>query len=96
MKKARRSRSNGLRPEYDFASLKSGVRGKYAKRLREGTNLVLLDEDVASAFHSAESVNETLRAVLRVAAGLPRRRRAHARRPRSTRRRPSAPRTPRR
>ena len=34
MKKARKSSSNGMLPEYDFASMKGGVRGKYMKRLR--------------------------------------------------------------
>jgi hypothetical protein len=47
-------------PEYDF---RGGVRGKYAQRYRQGTNVVLLAPDVAKAFPDAESVNETLRAV---------------------------------
>ena len=41
--------NNGLRPEYDFASMKGGVRAKYAKRYREGTNIVLLEPDIAEA-----------------------------------------------
>lgn len=36
-----------LRPEYDLAQMEGGVRGKYAERYCEGTNLVLLDPDVA-------------------------------------------------
>lgn len=36
-----------LRPEYDFSQLAGGVRGKYVERYRTGTNLVLLDADVA-------------------------------------------------
>jgi hypothetical protein len=54
-----------LRPEYDFGSMKGGVRGKYYRRIREqGTNVVLLDPDVAEAFPSEASVNEALRGVL--------------------------------
>jgi len=54
-----------LRPEYDFVSMKGGMRGKYYRRIREqGTNVVLLDPDVAEAFPSEASVNEALRGVL--------------------------------
>lgn len=56
-----------LRPEYDLAELlKGGVRGKYAERYREGTNLVLLAPDVAAAFPDARVVNETLRLVMQM------------------------------
>jgi hypothetical protein len=47
--------------------MKGGVRGKYVKRLRAGSNLVLLEPDIASAFPSDEAVNEALRAALKVA-----------------------------
>jgi len=53
-------------PEYDFAKMKGGVRGKYAKRHRAGTNIVLLDPEVYKAFPTAEAVNEALRAVLTI------------------------------
>ena len=53
-----------LRPEYDFSKLGTPVRGKYAEAYREGTNLVLLDEDVAKVFTTAESVNKALRALI--------------------------------
>lgn len=57
-----------LRPEYDLAeALKTGVRGKYAERYRAGTNIVLLDPDIAKAFPSERAVNEALRLVLRLA-----------------------------
>lgn len=56
-----------LRPEYDFTQLEGGVRGKYVERYREGTNLVLLAPDVAQAFPTAESVNEALRLLIRLA-----------------------------
>lgn len=46
--------------EYDFSN---GVRGKYAARYREGTNIVRLDDDVAAMFPSSEKVNEALRAL---------------------------------
>src|SRR5262245_27693792 len=64
MSKARRREHDELRPEYDFASMKGGVRGKYAARLRKGSNLVLLEPDIAKAFPSAAAVNEALRGVL--------------------------------
>ena len=57
-----------LRPEYDLSQLlKGGVRGKYAGRYREGTNLVLLAPDVAEVFPNEESVNEALRLVMQLA-----------------------------
>lgn len=56
-----------LRPEYDFAQTKGGVRGKYVERYRLGTNLVLLDSDVAQAFPNDAAVNEALRLLMRVA-----------------------------
>lgn len=49
-----------LREEYDF---RGGERGKYARRYAEGTNVVVLDPDVAAVFPTAESVNEALRKV---------------------------------
>jgi hypothetical protein len=64
MSRANRLQDDDLRPEYDFASMKGGVRGKYVARLRKGSNLVLLDPEVAAAFPSAEAVNEALRGVL--------------------------------
>ena len=47
--------------EYDF---RRGVRGKYAKRYAEGTNVVVIDPDVAEYFPDHESVNETLRGLV--------------------------------
>jgi len=56
-----------LRPEYDLRELlKGGVRGKYVARYRAGTNLVLLDPDVAKAFPDEAAVNEALRLVIRL------------------------------
>ena len=57
-----------LRDEYDFSQLEGGVRGKYVAQYREGTNLALLEPDVAKAFPSDESVNEALRLLIQIAA----------------------------
>lgn len=64
MKKTNRTQDDEMRPEYDFASMKGGVRGKYYQRFREGANIVLLDPEVTKAFPSEASVNEALRGVL--------------------------------
>jgi hypothetical protein len=52
-----------MRPHYDFSK---GVRGRYAARYREGTNVVLLDPDVAAMFNTSEAVNEALRELARL------------------------------
>jgi hypothetical protein len=49
--------------EYDFSQ---GVVGKYAKRYAEGTNIVLLDPDVAKVFPDSEAVNQALRAIAQI------------------------------
>lgn len=46
--------------------LRTGVRGKYAALYKEGTNLVLLDPDVAKAFPDEQAVNDALRLVLKL------------------------------
>jgi hypothetical protein len=70
MKKATNKKRNGdLRPEYNFASMKGGVRGKYAERFKAGTNLVLLSPDVAKHFRDGESVNDALRELIVLAKG---------------------------
>ena len=53
-----------LRPEYDLTKLKNRVRGKYAERYKQGTNVVLLEPDVAAYFHNSEEVNEALRKLI--------------------------------
>lgn len=63
-KRSKVSEPDELRPAYDF---RGGVRGKYARRYAEGTNVVVLEPDVAAAFPDAASVNRALRKV----AGLP-------------------------
>ena len=55
-----------LSDEYDFSQLSGGVRGKYVESYKKGTNLVLLDPDVARAFPTQESVNEALRLLIQI------------------------------
>jgi hypothetical protein len=64
MKKAK---NGDIRPEHRRDELGPGVRGKYLDAYRSGTNLVLLSPDVAEAFPTDDSVNEVLRAFVRVA-----------------------------
>src|SRR5580765_5008376 len=56
--------NNGMRPEYDFAAMRGGVRGKYVNRYREGTNIELLEPDIAEAFPNDRAVNQALRGIL--------------------------------
>ena len=53
-----------LRPEYDLSKLKGRDRGKYVERFEQGTNLVLLEPDVAEFFNNSEEVNEALRKLI--------------------------------
>jgi hypothetical protein len=64
MKKTRQKTVDELRPEYDFATMRGGVRGKYVDRIRKGTNIVLIEPAVAAAFPSELAVNEALKGVL--------------------------------
>jgi len=58
---------NELRPEYDLKSLlKDGVRGKYTERYNAGTNLVLLEPEVAKAFPNDKAVNDALKLVIQL------------------------------
>ena len=56
-----------LQPEYDFSRMAGGVRGKYVERYQAGTNLILLDPDVARAFPTEADVNNALRLLMQVA-----------------------------
>jgi hypothetical protein len=61
MKKAPEQQDGpAMREEYDFSR---GVRGKYAQRYAQGTNVVVLEPDVACVFPNAEAVNRSLRAL---------------------------------
>lgn len=53
-----------MREEYDFSK---GIRGKYAKRFAKGSNIVVLDPDVAEIFSTAKSVNDALRTLAEIA-----------------------------
>ena len=53
---------NGMREEHEFSQ---GERGKYARRFAQGTNVVVLDPDVAKKFPNAKSVNASLRKLIR-------------------------------
>jgi hypothetical protein len=64
MKKAKSEES---RPVYARKDLGPGVRGKYYESYQKGTNLVLLNPDVAKAFPTEESVNEALRSLIDLA-----------------------------
>jgi len=59
MKKAREKNNEMLR-EYDFSQ---GLRGKYARRYAQGSNVVVLEPDVAKVFPNAEAVNSSLRSL---------------------------------
>ena len=49
--------------EYDFSK---GVRGKYAKKYHEGSNIVVLEPDVAARFPNSEAVNQALRTLAKI------------------------------
>ena len=70
MKKAKYSELNDWgKAEYKRSDLGELVRGKYAKRIRESTNVVVLDPQVAKAFPNDEAVNSALRALIRSTRG---------------------------
>lgn len=52
-----------MRDEYDFSG---GVRGKFYKEYMKGTNVILLDADVAEVFHDSETVNQALRTLITI------------------------------
>src|SRR5436190_457822 len=56
-----------LRPKYIKEEMSRGVRGKYFKQYQAGTNLVLLEPDVAAAFANSKAVDEALRELLKKA-----------------------------
>lgn len=56
-----------LREEYDLSKLKNRVRGKYVERYRQGTNLILLEPEVAEVFPDSEAVNNALRMLMQIA-----------------------------
>ena len=62
MKKVREKNGEVLQ-EYEFAE---GVRGKYARRYARGTNVVVLEPDVAKLFPNAAAVNSSLRSLAKI------------------------------
>jgi hypothetical protein len=62
--KAEKNDSDDMRDEYDFSG---GIRGKYAARFSEGSNVVVLDPDVANLFKDSASVNDALRTLAEIA-----------------------------
>jgi len=61
---SQKSEKKEMRSEYDFSG---GVRGKHHQAYREGTNVVLLDPEVARVFRDAEAVNRALRMLINLA-----------------------------
>ena len=61
-RKVSRASNEEMLPEYDFSK---GVRNKYGERYAEGTNLVLLEPDLAEQFPDSKSVSRALRAYLK-------------------------------
>lgn len=64
MSQAKTRKADEMRPEYDFSG---GVRGRHHEAYRAGTNVVILDADVAKAFTDSSSVNQALRLLLELA-----------------------------
>ena len=78
MKKALTKRlDDDLRPEYDLSQLKGGVRGKYYRQAVAGTNLMLIEPELANVFRDSESVNRALRLLVNTAAAAARPARRH-------------------
>ena len=53
--------TNDIRPEYPPELIRSGERGRYAKRYREGTNIVLIDPELHKHYPDSEAVSRALR-----------------------------------
>ena len=66
-KRSKPDDNDELREEYDLTQVKGVVRGKYAQRYKQGSNVVVLAPDVAEAFPNEELVNEALRMLINVA-----------------------------
>jgi hypothetical protein len=61
------TRTDELRPEYDLTRLKGAVKGKYAQQYAAGTNLVVLEKDIAEVFQDSKAVNDALRSLINIA-----------------------------
>ena len=78
--KSKAESDDDLLPEYDFSG---AVRGKYYERYRQGTNVVLLDPDIAAVFRDSAAVNHTLRLLVSLAQAKAGGQKPTSRRPRS-------------
>jgi len=68
MKKDKQTEKDELRVEYERTDFPGGmVRGKYAKRLRESSNIIVLKPEVAEAFPNEEAVNDALLSLIKLA-----------------------------
>ncbi len=67
VEKENNMKKDELREEYDLTKLKGKVRGKYVERYRQGTNLVLLEPEVAEVFPDSDSVNNALKMLIKEA-----------------------------
>lgn len=67
MKKGKAGMTDELRPEYKRSDFGEIVRGKYAARIKEESNVVLLEPEIAQAFPNDEAVNKALRYLLEIA-----------------------------
>lgn len=65
MKKRDGNGTDELRREYDLTALKGGVRGKYYERAMAGTNLMLIEPEIAEVFPDSGAVNKALRGLIR-------------------------------
>ncbi len=68
MKKAKYKSTDDLRPQYKRSDLGPLVRGKYADRVAEETNIIVLEPEIAEAFPNDAAVNKALRGLLDLAA----------------------------
>jgi len=80
-KAAAKRKDDGLRAEYDLSQLKGGVRGKYYQQAVAGTNLVLIEPELANVFPDTQSVNRALRLLVDTAEAVTVRARARRRTP---------------
>lgn len=68
MKKDKESDRDELRPEYKCSDFPGGlVRGKYAKRMKESSNIIVLKPEVAQAFPNEDAVNSALLSLIKLA-----------------------------
>lgn len=66
-KSTKKARTDEMRPEYKREDLGIGVRGQYYRAYQEGTNLVLLNPEVAAAFPTEKAVNDALQSLIDIA-----------------------------